>query len=429
MRLLIACSLLSLVLFLTSQNCLAASTDKTLIGETNAKNSESNKRKPFTKKLNEEIEKYQIAIEKIESEDGIYSEQMAQKLVNLGNIYQKYDKHEDAIKVFNRALHLNRINEGLYSLSQISILEKIIKSYKKRKQWPLVNDRYSYMHWLYARNYDGKDINRLDIELLIANWHLQAYAMQLLPDPAQDLIYSYALFERASNLITDEYGTTDIRLIPALNGMMLTNYFIAAFVMSNSIEKVYSSNEQLQIQMKKSDVLITEMKRRSFSTGKKIIQRKLDVLTGQELINHQAISKAKLKLADWFLMHNKRQQAMRHYQEAYDYAFDNDKNKEFLDRLFSQPIALPYYPNLLQKTRTIVSDAELTTGVNYVHASLDVTKYGQAKNVKIVSSNPPDSTPIRSRALKSLRTTKFRPQIADGVPIFTEQLQLHVFPD
>ncbi|WP_281556524.1 tetratricopeptide repeat protein [Thalassomonas sp. RHCl1] len=435
MRLLIACSVLSFIIFLISQKVIAVPFDAEITGNStapssNTKQSESKDvRQAGIQKLSDEIDKYQAAVEKIESTEGMYSEQIAQKLVNLGNIYQHYEKHEDAVQVYKRALHLSRINEGLYSLTQIPILEKMIESYKKRKQWEQVNDKYYYMYWLYARNFDDMDINRLDMELQIANWHLEAYAMQLLPDPTQDLIYSYSLFDRAVNLITNTYGETDERLITPLNGLMLTNYFIASHVMRSSVEKVYAMNEQLQVQMKKSDILIAEMKRKSFVTGKKIIQRKLTVLQGQTQVDHQAIAKVKLKLADWFLMHNKRQTALRHYQEAYDYAVATDKNKEFLEQLFSQPVALPHYPNLQQRTRAIKSDTELTTDVRYVHATLDVTKYGKARNIKIVSSNPPDNSPIKTKALKSLRTTKFRPQISDGMTIFTEQLQLHVFPE
>ncbi|WDE04009.1 tetratricopeptide repeat protein [Thalassomonas viridans] len=435
MRLLIACSVLSFIIFLISQKVIAVPLDAEITDHATAPGSNTNQSEITSAnrggipKLNDEIDKYQNAIEEIESVGGMYSEQIAQKLINLGNIYQHYDKHDDAVQVFKRALHLSRINEGLYSLTQIPILEKMIKSYKKRKQWTQVNDKYYYMYWLYARNFDDQDIKRLDMELQIANWHLEAYAMQLLPDPTQDLIYSYSLFDRAANLISSTYGDTDLRLITPLNGLMLTNYFIASHVTRNSVEKVYAMNEQLQVQMKKSDIVIAEMKRKSFATGKRIIERKLTVLHGQKPLNHQAIAKARLKLADWFLMHNKRQTALRHYQQAYDYAVTTDKNREFLDQLFSQPVALPHYPNLQQRTRTIKSDAELAADVSYVHATLDVTKYGKAKNIKIVSSNPPDNSPIRTKALKSLRSTKFRPQISDGVTIFTEQLQLHVFPE
>ncbi|WDE13205.1 tetratricopeptide repeat protein [Thalassomonas haliotis] len=435
MRLLIACSVLSFIIFLISQKVIAVPfdaeiTDSSMTPSNNTKHNENKSAKQGgIQKLSDEIEKYRAAVEEIESTEGMYSEQIAQKLINLGNIYQHYDKHDDAVQVYKRALHLSRISEGLYSLNQIPILEKMIKSYKKRKQWEQVNDKYYYMYWLYARNFDDMDINRLGMELQIANWHLEAYAMQLLPDPTQDLIYSYSLFDRAVNLITNSYGETDQRLITPLNGLMLTNYFIASHVMRNSVEKVYAMNEQLQVQMRKSDIVIAEMKRKSFVTGKKIILKKLTVLQGQKPVNHQAIAKVKLKLADWFLMHNKRQTALRHYQEAYDYAVTTDKNKEFLEQLFSHPVALPHYPNLRKKARTIKSDAELATEARYVHATLDVTKYGKAKNIKIVSSNPPDNSPIRTKALKSLRTTKFRPQISDGMTIFTEQLQLHVFPE
>ncbi|NQY34131.1 MAG: hypothetical protein HRT37_03995 [Alteromonadaceae bacterium] len=38
------------------------------------------------------VEKYQLAIEEIESQDGAYGSRLTQELINLGSIYQKYSE-------------------------------------------------------------------------------------------------------------------------------------------------------------------------------------------------------------------------------------------------------------------------------------------------------------------------------------------------
>ena len=85
------------------------------------------------------VEKYEVAIEEIESQDGAYGSRLTQELMNLGSIYQEYGRHDEAIKFLKRSAHLNRINDGLYSTTQIPIIRKLIISLKEKKQWSLIS--------------------------------------------------------------------------------------------------------------------------------------------------------------------------------------------------------------------------------------------------------------------------------------------------
>ncbi len=86
------------------------------------------------KSLTNQITLYKKAIAKLESSEGVYSDKLAQELANLADVYQQQERHDLAIATFNRSLHLNRINEGLYSKTQLPILDKVIVSLKKQKK-------------------------------------------------------------------------------------------------------------------------------------------------------------------------------------------------------------------------------------------------------------------------------------------------------
>jgi len=376
--------------------------------------------------LNEQIADYENAIEKLESTEGVYSDKLAQELANLADIYQKQEKHDLAITTFNRSLHLNRINDGLYSKAQLPILDKIITSLKKQKKWKQVHEKYNYLYWLNNRNFSEQDEDMLPVLVKIANWNLTSYAMSYSQSPAQDLYNAHYLYKKALSISETVYGQFDKRNIYILNNKMIINYFFATFdisqINSNLIDNTeYTTTTNYQNQ-------IISLKRTSFTNGRDTILNEIDILENQQEPDYFTISNVKLKLADWYLLFEKRQSAMRLYNEAYQFAILNDDENTFTEDLFQKPIALPYLPNLTTNTRENISKDKLLSNTKYIQASFDVTRHGRAKNIQVVNSNMKESTRLRSLALKSLRHTKFRPKLVKGIAIKTEQVKLHIFP-
>jgi hypothetical protein len=125
-------------------------------------------------------------------------------------------------------------------------------------------------------------------------------------------------------------------------------------------------------------------------------------------------------------MYAKREKALGLYHTAYNYLKDNSAiNKEFRD-LFSLPVVLPNFPNITIKTNVLPTNLISVSDANYIHASIDVTRYGKVKNVNFVSSNPTDNA-MSSKVLKFLKNTKFRPKIVQGNVISAEEVHLQIF--
>lgn len=418
MRLSLCYSLLSSIVFLLGANSSYATTNSDT-AVTPVQTSAGLTSKAF----NNFIEKYQNAIEEIELQEGVYGGKLAQELQNLGTLYQNHGDHSGAIKVLNRSLHISRINEGLYSPSQIPILEKIIHSHKELEQWQLVSERYNYQYWLYSTNFGDDDIEMIEMELKLAYWYLNAYNLKIAPGPAQNLLNSYSLFKKLVQVMSSKYGEKDIRLIEALNGMMIANYFIATHVQSYRTEFEPANN---QVLVTKSTSNISYLQRKSFSAGKEIIDKEHSVLSEQHAVNHLFVTKNIVKQADWHLLYGKFNQAKALYQQAYNYARSNDVDNESVKQLFNTPVALPDLPHLNNKFKTKPSDPAQAATEKYVHASFKVSPFGKVKNVKIVGSNPPDASGMRAKVIRSLRASKFRPKFENGVPVLTEQTEIRV---
>lgn len=115
----------------------------------------------------------------LQADFGPYDYRLMEPLGDLGDLQQRMGDHEGAARTFKRALHVIRINNGLYHESQIDVLDKLIVSERVLRNWQDVDDHYAYMQHLYQRLY-GIDDSRLEAGLQkVASWHVSAFNVNL----------------------------------------------------------------------------------------------------------------------------------------------------------------------------------------------------------------------------------------------------------
>ena len=81
---------------------------------------------------------------------GPYSDALAEPLSSLGNYYRDQGKFDEALDLYERALHLVRVNDGLYSERQIPLLRELLDTYRLAGDMQALDDRYEYFFRLYG---------------------------------------------------------------------------------------------------------------------------------------------------------------------------------------------------------------------------------------------------------------------------------------
>ncbi len=375
--------------------------------------------------FSELVDEYQTNIEEIESTKGVYGEDLSQQLFSLGLAYQQKGKHGKAITTLTRSLHLKRINNGLYSTSILPILNTLINSLAEKEQWDSVDNRYGYLKWLYEQNYNEEDIETFFLKMKMANWYLKSYNLKRQKEPIVDLVNSYKTYEQALKIAIKKYGSTDLRVLAPLHEFILVNYLIAT---SNHIQPVINVDSEGNV-IKTTSLLgmqLASLKYKSLRLGISLFKQEMEIYLNQPIINYLFVTRTKLKLADWYLMYGKRETALNLYQAAYHYLKDHSEITKEFSELFSLPVALPNFPNILIKTNVLPSDLISASDANYIHASIDVTRYGKVKNINFVSSNPTNNA-MTTKTFKFLKQIKFRPKIVEGKVISAEEVHLQIF--
>ena len=356
-------------------------------------------------------DEYRQRIEDMEAEQGAYGAGIDEQLLGLGAALQRAGAHEEAISQFRRAMLINRVNEGLYSLNQVPMIERMIDSQIALNEWEDANDNQEYLFWLHVKNYGEKDPRMLPIINQLSSWHLQAYIDEKGATLFEHLISATNLYALAVDIISHNFGANDLRLVDALRGLKATNYYLATYAGEPQEDIVINASFNGSPMDSENRAKLDHYRMNSFSSGKSAITKIMDVYQKNPKSPPAASAKAKVELGDWYMMFNKWHSARETYGEAYQALWDNGATNKEIDEIFGRPAALPALP-LLDEDREALAHS-------YVTVSYDVTAFGKARNIQILSAAPEDKVSIRSRVRNVLKRAKFRPRFVNGEPVDT----------
>ncbi|WP_199611027.1 energy transducer TonB [Flocculibacter collagenilyticus] len=366
--------------------------------------------------INKRIIEYENAIEALEDQVGYYGDGIAQQLVSLGLAYQHKNRHAQANKIFGRAMHLTRIHEGLYNITQLQIIDHMIYSLAAQKKWEEVNNKYQYYLWLTFRHYGENNIETLPAIEKLSQWHLKAYTLKIGDSYEAHLITANSLFIHGANLIEQHYSPTDIRLLRPLKGIILTNYYFATYKgeRSSRVQTMSAENSHSMGAKKVDDMY--RLIQLSYRRGREAHQKIIDVIKVNEPDHPYVIARAQVMLADWFLLFNKRSTAFQNYQEAYELLSLHQADEMQFKDLFDSPELLPQIEYAKRGLRPEKNIENIDKEEKYMLVSFDVSRFGKVRNIEVIESNLDDGEQVHPKVIRSLRAAKLRPKIVNGEP-------------
>ena len=367
------------------------------------------------------------AIELIEAEHGAWGSGLSEQLSGLGKAYQLRGEHDQAIEVFARAIHVNRINQGLYDLSQVDIIENMLDSLLVTGNWQEVHERQQYLYWLHRRNYGDSDPRMLPVIDRLGSWYINDYALNPSNRYIGHLVDAYNLFDQATNIIAQEYGNSDLRMIVPLRGLVLSNWYLWTYASQNPASLV--SNEYLGGELGTANSFsgntnrLAPYVRNPDAEGKKVLNRIIDIYAENPNSPPGAEAIAKIELGDWNMLSNRWRSATDLYQEAYLSLSQDEVTKNQLEKIFERPVVLPDLALMESDVEQFSQRGAPSTdqaASSYVLVSFDVNRFGEARNIDILESQPEDNVGIRAQVKRSLGNTRFRPRFVDGEPVSSE---------
>ncbi|HEY0963820.1 MAG TPA: hypothetical protein VGE69_15830 [Pseudomonadales bacterium] len=152
----------------------ARSTESPDASETDAAESAAETRA----RLAADITAYRARISDTLANSNPYSAALREQYDSLGALLQQAGEHEDAIAAFESAMHIDRVNGGLYTLDQIPLVEKMIASHDALGNADEVNDLHSYLFYIQQKTYDDGDPRLLAAMEDWADWNITSYMLE-----------------------------------------------------------------------------------------------------------------------------------------------------------------------------------------------------------------------------------------------------------
>ena len=367
------------------------------------------------------VTEYKRSIKQLQANHGAFYDQISEKLIGLGLAYKNLGQNKQAVDAFNRSLHINRINHGLYDASQLPILDLIIQTNTALADWQALDQNYYYLYWVNRRIYGEDSPRLLPVINRLGQWHLEAYSLAVDSAPFNHLLAADQLFQDAIQIIEKNFGPDDPRLINPLYGLTMTNFQISSHATAAAMYdhmRVATANSSIMDQMLEEERNRQDMIGDSYRDGKKALLKIVDIYNKNSDLPVTEHGMALVMLGDWYLLFNRRSAAGETYAEAYSTLQKSGMQKEEIDRIFGKPHSIPeLQPSTdLQTQQDNSNDVK---DVNYVVAKFDVSKSGWARNIEIVEANPADNVSLRRRAKDRIRATRFRPRLENGQPVAT----------
>ncbi len=394
-------------------------------------------------KLAADIAAYEQSVLALESTGGAFNAGLDQELLSLGTLWQEAGDFVKAQEAFDRALHINRVNSGLFGMGQVPIIERTIENHLARGDLVAADEQQEYLLYVQRKNFADRSVDLLPALTRFAEWNLFAFRARLVPtatpvaegeaeepapQPEQNadvmlnfrtgrLITAHHVYESIINILVNNFGNGDSRLLNFERQLALTNYlYIATFGLDGELD----SSAMLSPGGYLSSFDTPEPGRPplGFRQGRDSLERRVAFLASKPDTSALERAQAKLDLADWMLMFSKRIGSLDIYQEAWRDMAAAGASPEELDALFNPlyPTDVPAYLDHPYTRKALEVPADLALEYKgYIDVEFKLSRFGVPSAVSIMSKSQSSTPALESILLRNIRRAQYRPRIVDGM--------------
>ena len=362
------------------------------------------------------IRQYNSAVADIELYGGAWDGSLVEELASLGRLQQQQGNHVGAIEILDRAVHVNRINSGLYTLEQIPAVEQLIQSYMALGDWEKVDRYNNYLFHVQQKAYGFDDPRLIPVLDRLATWNIQAFKIGYGNLRGVRLRQAQLMFNAAARMVSMYFGKADERFINYQQNIAHSAYLVArnADLMMEIDSPEYRNMQQVLAEKLNEQRWVQTS---GFLTGERALAE-IVMFYQDQGDDKYALAEAITHLADWYLMFDRRRGTLDTYKLAWDMLQELENGEELTERLFGNVVPLPAFSSPIKVPDSFYRKEGDTEVLNFDYADLtfDVTANGLSRNVKSISEETEENRLQLGKLRMSARSMRFRPRVIDGEP-------------
>ena len=350
--------------------------------------------------------------EEAELQGGPYAPLLAETLGDLARLLDRRQDFDAAQALRERALHLVRVNEGLYSPAQAPLVRGILDSLRQRGDYQALDERYAYFFRLYGAGRPPFTPARWAALLEYLRWQREALLRGLDGDPRRRLLDLHATGEDVIEALLSTQPVPWEQLRDAALAQLHTLYLIEDLVQPVEVFPQTRIDRIRRDDPRDFDLLrerLENLQRTSLSRGRDVLAAAIDAVPpdrpGEQL-------RLRLAQADWLQWQGQSREAREAYEAIWAAGVAASLDGE-VRAWFAEPVALPASDTFALPGAATSVPLEMT---------IDVSANGR---LRIVAADADAARQRDSARLgRYLRAARFRPALEDGRVVDTSALRL-----
>jgi hypothetical protein len=408
---------------------------------------------PTPETLAEDIARYEKVIVDLELAGGPYEPRLDQELLALANLLQQTGDYNRAQEILDRASHVNRVNNGLFNLSQLPIIDETIENHLARGDLVAADAQQEYLMYVQRKNLGDNSVDLLPALTRYAEWNVFAFSARMLPTSAlaiegdgtdreqpsattlerfraDRLLNAQNIYQTIIQIMTNNFGVADRRLLDVERQLALTNYFFATTFVMSSTDPGLSASMGYTSNLLPYELPAGGANSLGYRQGRQALERRVEYMGNMNDISPTDLAQAKIELGDWLLTFNKRMGALDVYDGVYQELLAAEVPQARIDALLSPslPREIPEFLQHGYSRKALELPADLALEYKgYIDVEFTLNRYGACGPVKVLGKAPTATPDIESRLLRNLRRSQFRPRYDNGKVRETDLVQLRYY--
>ena len=379
------------------------------------------------------IRDYQHLVSQLQGQFDAYNNELSEALLGLGLAYQREGDHKEAIASMQQALQINRVNNGLHSVSKIPLIEHLIVSYAATDEWELVENSYTKMMQLYYRNYEFNDPRLLPVFSKLISWHWFAFAKRVDEQPLNHLLLAREMILHSVGIIKSNYDENDLRQLDLYTALVMTEWYLTMLQGDSKEILLQSDTSGFQGDFDNRFTDPWRPLQNTYTSGKRHIEEMIYITQSNPETPRMTAIKTHVMLADWNLLFKKKMAADEAYQQVWSGIAALDNPDSYMKEIFGNLVSLPdinisdssYFAG--EKKDADRGEEKNGTKDIAIDLTFNLSTTGRAIRSEVINANPEATSNMIMKAKRRLRYTRFRPRYDNGEAVLVTDATIRYF--
>jgi hypothetical protein len=360
-----------------------------------------------------EAESYQRRVEQEQWREGPYGFGLSQALLDSANYFQSRGDFDRAIPLLRRAVHVTRVNDGLYSTMQLPLLEDLLQNYLRQGDVTAANEVQSWLYNVRRQKHQPGDAGYVEATLTYSDWQRKRWLLEPDPESLSKLYDIWALLDKQTPK-EDPAALPPALLVSLVYAQIKFLYLVEVSELGLDRQSELMLGRQYSRDAQQPDAAKSQLQflqKISYSRGKQRLLLLIDQLaTGENLL---AQADAEAQLGDWHLWHGNRTRAGERYRNAWQ-LLGSEEVTHYRQIWFGEPVELPPRQALYAGAQA----EDLSQSQKSAVAGFTISARGKVRDID-TSGEQAEEDGSAYRLYRLLRNARFRPRLEDGEMVVT----------